>query len=161
MSTFSKISNILLLAALFCLAGCASAPSRQHMADDIVNFTLPKLPEDGKAIVYVVRPTPMLGVAVRFNVFLDDKKPASEMGYNRSAEYIYFDVTPGVHTILSKAENWAEVQIDAKPNDIFFIQQDVQMGIVMARNTICIVDDVVGKYNVKHTTLGTIKTLNK
>jgi hypothetical protein len=125
------------------------------MKSETVTYQLPKLPEQGKAVVYVVRPS-SLGGLVRFNVFVDDQEATSEMGYTRSSQYIYFSLPPGDHKIYSKAENWAETLVSAKAGDIIFIQQDPSMGFIMARNNILKVEDYQGKYLVKTLAIGTI-----
>lgn len=140
--------------------GCATLPSPEEMKADISSYTLPKLPEPGKAIVYVVRPA-FVGTAIRFNVFVDDKEAASEMGYTRGSQYIYFNLMPGNHKILSKAENWAEVDFTANAGDIIYVQQDPSMGVVMARNSLRIPPEHEGKYHVKHLKLGTILKSDK
>jgi len=99
-----KQSLLITFTALLLLSGCASLPTPSEMQEDIKGYQLPKLPTEGKAIVYVVRPS-LLGGLVRFNVFVDDKEPNSEMGYTRNGQYIYFCLLPGDHQILSKAEN--------------------------------------------------------
>jgi hypothetical protein len=137
------------------LFGCATLPTTSEMKAEIVNYQLPQLPQEGKAIVYVVRPS-QLGTLVRFNVFLDDQEDNSEMGYTRGAQYIYFTVAPGGHKVYSKAENWAELDINATPGEVMFIQQDPVMGLIMARNNIIRLDDVTGKYHVKTLSVGTI-----
>lgn len=73
------------------------------MKADVSTFQLPKLPEPGKCIVYVVRPS-SLGGLVRFNVFRDDQEANSEMGYTRSSQYIHFNIPPGDHKVYSRAE---------------------------------------------------------
>lgn len=151
----------LLLFVMFALVtGCATLPSPQEMQADISGFELPKLPEKSQAIAYVVRPSG-LGGLVRFNVFVDDQEAESEMGYTRGNQYIYFNLTPGEHTILSKVENWAETKVTAKAGDIIFIQQDPSMGMLMARNSLTMPEDYVGKYHVKNLTLGTIIKTDK
>lgn len=155
---FFKLLSISLALAIF--SGCASMPSPEKMKMAIEGFELPKAPEEGKAIVYVVRPSTVGGL-IRFNVFVDDKEPESEMGFTRGSQYIYFNLEPGDHQILSKAENWAEANVTAKAGDIIFIQQDAQMGIVMARNSIFQVPEYQGKYYVKELKLGTIKKSDK
>lgn len=150
-----------LAVAFFALtAGCATLPSQEQMAADLAGYELPKQPEAESALVYVVRPSG-LGFAVRFNVFLDDKEDSSEMGYTRGSQYVYFFVSPGTHTIFSKAENWAEVSIDAKPHDVIFIKQMPAIGIIMSRNSLEQVQETEGKYHVKNTSLGTIKKEQK
>lgn len=151
----TPFAGLLVALAAAVLTGCATLPSPEVMKAETASYQLPKTPEPGKAIVYVVRPSG-LGGLIRFNVFVDDQEPASEMGYTRSSQYIYFSVPPGEHKIYSKAENWAETLITAKPNDIIFIQQEPQMGIVMARNNIFKLEDYEGKYHVKTLEVGTI-----
>jgi Protein of unknown function (DUF2846) len=142
------------------LAGCASLPAPEVMQSQVAGFQLPKLPDAGKAIVYMVRPASMGGL-VRFNVFLDNQEAASEMGFTRASEYIYFHVSPGEHKIYSKAENWGEIAVSAKAGDIIFIEQELGMGIIMARNTLVKLEETPGKYHVKTLTLGTILKTDK
>lgn len=148
-------SGLVLACTLIVLSGCASLPSAEVMKSETASYQLPKLPETGKAIVYVVRPSG-LGGLVRFNVFIDDQEDASEVGYTRASQYIYFNLVPGEHKIYSKAENWAELQLSAKPGDIIYLRQDPSMGLIMARNSISKVEDYEGKYHVKNLSLGTI-----
>jgi len=148
------------LAITVLISGCASLPTPEEMKVDLKGFDLPKLPESGKAIVYVVRPSSVGGL-IRFNVFVDDQEANSEMGHTRGSQYIYFNLQPGTHKILSKAENWAEASVTAKAGDIIFIQQDASMGILMARNNLMTPAELEGKYHVKHLSLGTIIKADK
>lgn len=156
--------RVALLAAVTALTvlttACSSLPSAEVMKAETAGFKLPKSPEAGKGMVYVVRPS-ALDPLVRFNVFLDDKEDASEMGYNRSRQYIFFHVKPGKHTIYSKAENWAEATVDVKPGEVAYLQQDPMMGIIMARNDLHPIDTLEGKYLVKSLTPGTVGKLDK
>lgn len=157
------LNNLKILAVgcgLLVLSGCASVPSQKRMQDEIAGFQLPKLPEPDKAIVYVVRPS-IIGTLIRFNIFVDDKKLESNIGYTKGREYIYFNLPPGSHRILSKAENWDTIDITAKAGDVIFLQQDPKMGLVLARNSIKLIDEYEGRYNVKRLSLGKIKKLDK
>jgi hypothetical protein len=156
----SAVNAVLIAAAILAAAGCATLPSPDAMKAEIANYQLPKLPEPGKALVYVVRPSGMGGL-VRFNVFLGDQEPQSEMGYTRASQYIHFNIPPGNHKIYSKAENWAELLIAAREGDIVFVQQNVAMGVVMARNNLHTLEDYQGKYHVKNLTPGTILKQDK
>ena len=157
MSSMNVIAPALL--ALL-LQGCATLPSPEAMKAEVQDFQLPKLPVEGKAIVYVVRPSEVGGLT-RFNVFLNDQQPESEMGFTRGSQYIYFQIPPGQHKIQSKAENWSEWIVNAKAGDILFIQQDAGMGLLMARNTLLKINDVEGRYHVKTLKLGTIHKIDK
>jgi hypothetical protein len=149
-------TRLLALYSIIFLVGCASSlPDAKEMQAQLKDYTLPKTPEKGKALVYVVRPS---GIAtlIRFNVFVDSKEDASEVGYTRGRQYIYFPVKPGTHTIYSKAENWAESQISAKEGDTIFLQQNPALGIVISRNNLEPIDALDGTYRVKDLSLGTI-----
>jgi hypothetical protein len=157
----NRTSKLVFILCIFLvLFGCATLPRPEEMKAAVADYQLPKLPEKGKAIVYIVRPS-SLGMVIRFNVFIDDKEDKSEMGYTRGAQYIYFNLLPGDHQILSKAENWAEVNVSAKEGDIIFIQQEPAMGIIMARNSVFKLQDYEGKYHVKNLDVGTIIKTDK
>jgi len=142
------------------LPGCATLPSPEVMKAEAESYKLPKLPETGKAMVYVVRPF-IMGGMVRFNVFLDDQEAQSEMGYTGANQYIYFAVPPGKHKLYSKAENWADTEFVASAGDIIFVQQEPMMGMIMARNNLSQLDDSQGKYHVKTLQLGTVLKAEK
>lgn len=155
MQITKSLASIAVAAALLTIGGCATLPSPEAMKADVATYQLPKQPEAGKALVYVVRPS-AIGGLVRFNVFVDDQEAASEMGYTRSSQYIHFNVAPGQRKIYSKAENWAEATVTVKAGDVVYIQQEPTMGIIMARNNIVKLEDYQGKYHVKNLTLGTV-----
>lgn len=160
MKISKSVISLFVVCAAAVLSGCASLPSPEAMKEATVNFQLPKLPEAGNAMVYVVRPGGMGGI-IRFNVFVDDQEAQSEMGYTRGNQYIYFSVKPGDHKIYSKAENWADANVSVKAGDIVYIKQEPSMGIIMARNNISKIEDYEGKYHVKTLELGTIKKAEK
>lgn len=155
-----SITTFLIACFVLVLTGCANLPSPDAMKAETANYQLPKLPDTGKAMVYVVRPS-ALGGFVRFNVFVDNQEDPSEMGYTRSGQYIYFALSPGEHKIYSKAENWAETSVDAKAGDIIFIQQEPAMGIMIVRNNLFNLQSYEGKYHVKTLMLGTVIKMEK
>ncbi len=160
MKVSKQAISMLVVILIAALSGCASMPSPDAMKEATASFQLPKLPESGKAMIYVVRPSDTGGL-VRFNVFVDDQAAASEVGFTRGSQYIYFSVVPGNHKIFSKAENWADAEVSAKAGDVIYIKQDASMGFIMARNTISKIEDYEGKYHVKTLTLGTIEKAEK
>jgi len=149
----------------FVIFGCALSLPQPYlteptqMKDQIANYQVPKLPEDRKAIVYIVRPSPYDPSG--FNVFLDTQEPNSEMGCTMPKQYIYFDLTPGEHKIFSKAENWAEMNVLVKEGDIIFIQQEPTMGVIRTKNKLLTLQDYEGKYYVKTLNRGTFSSNNQ
>lgn len=140
---------------LFALLGCASLPRPDEMKSEVAGYQLPRLPEDGKAIVYVIFEESWYK-GIRFDVFIDDKEPESAAGYNMGGQYIFFNLTPGEHKILSKAENWAEINVSAKAGDVIFIRQEPYTGFLNARNKLSTLQEYEGKYYVKTLNPGTI-----
>jgi hypothetical protein len=141
---------LLLALAVALLGGCAGTPNmtQDEMQADVAGFRLPQEPAPGTGMIYVVRPSP-LGGLVRFNVFLNDQGDDAEMGHTRASQYIYFAVPAGRHRIYSKAENWAEIDVTVREGQVLFLQQETQLGIIMARNNLSELDEVQGKYYVK------------
>lgn len=142
--------------SIFTLIGCAA--SREQMIKEVENYTLPVENQNPKnaALVYVVRPN-LAGTLIRFNVFIDNPEDKNmEAGWTRGNEYIYFSLPQGVHTLYSKAENTSDLKMVAEPGKTYFIEQEVQMGIIMARNKLVPIDEVKGKYSVKKSKEGTI-----
>jgi len=151
----TKSIKLLGLAMAIIFTGCASKVSPEMMKKEIATYKLPKQSEKGKALVYTVRPSAVGGL-VKFNMHVDDKTTESEMGYTKGNEYIYFNLTPGTHTLYSDAENWADLKVTVKAGDIIFVEQIAKMGILYARNALKPLDNLNGTYHVKNLTLGTI-----
>jgi len=150
-----KIKLLFILAISSLLVNCATLPTRDKMQEQIAGFELPVKPDKNKALIYVVRPS-SVGALIAFNVFLDNTEDAAEMGFNRGSGYIYFYVKPGMHKLFSKAENTAEIEMNTAANVVYYIRQDVHMGLIMARNELVSIDEVEGKYHIKNTTVGNI-----
>ena len=150
---------------LLMFLGCASLPRPDEMKAQVANYQLPRLPDEGKAIVYVVNPSSFAKHASKsgymFEVFIDNKEQQSEVGATMGQQYIYFNITPGEHKILSKAGNWAEINVSAKAGDIIFIQQEPYMGFTTLNIKLLNLQDYEGKYYVKTLPQGRIISNNQ
>lgn len=89
-------------------------------------------------------------------LFLNDQEHAFGVGNARDSQHISFPVEPGQHTVYSKAENWASIDVDVAPGETVFIRQHAKMGLVMARNTLSLLNELEGEYFVKETNPGTM-----
>lgn len=142
--------------AFLLFAGCATTvPTADEMKEDIAGYELPHKPEEGKSLVYVVRPSTFGGL-VRFKVYVDGKEEVSNVGYTRGGQYIYFNVEPGEHHIYSRAENWAELFVETTEGSITFLQQRASMGVLFARNSLEFLPSYHGTYEVKRLKPGTL-----
>jgi hypothetical protein len=161
------VQSGVLLFAFLVLFGCTSLsstrlPSQDEMKAAAATYRLPSLPETGKAIVYVVRPS-IDCETFSFSVFTDNQQPESNVGYTKGRQYIYFGLTPGEHTILSRVDNWgtwAETKVSAKAGDVLFMQQEPDMGFITLSNKIVPLQEYEGKYHVKTLIPGTIASPN-
>lgn len=149
------------------LLGCASLssgpPAENEMKAQSINYQLPKLAEDGKAIVYVVRPS-IDCKPHTFTVFVDNLQPESEMGTTEGSQYIYFDISPGQHKIISKVNYWdtfTEINVSAKAGDVIFLQQEPNMGFITLANRLFNIHDYHGKYYVKTLNRGLFSSKNR
>ena len=161
MIKYRILKSCVIFFALLLFWGCASLPQPEEMKAQAANYQLPKLPDEGKALVYVVRPSTDYGFAI-LHVYIDNKEPASEVGNTKGSQYISFNITPGFHTILSKGENWSEIKVSAKAGDIIFIKQETAMPILHgARNKLLSLQDYEGKYYLKTLSLNTVNYGNQ
>ena len=149
------MKKLLILLPLLLAISCATVPSSEQMKSETENYNLPSKASTKDSIIYIVRPS-QVGGLIRFNVFLNNKEVKSEMGYTRGKNFIYFSVIPGHHKIFSKAENTAEIEIDAEAGKEVFIKQNATMGFIMARNNLELITEAEGKYHVKNSSFGTV-----
>ena len=144
------MKKILVLAAIAAnLVGCASVNMGDAQQDAAAKqFTAPA----GKSGVYIYRNESM-GAAVKMDVEVD----GNALGQTAAKTYLYKEIAPGKHTITSKAENTDTVEIDAKPGVLYYVWQEVKMGILYARTRLHLVDEAQGKEGVMETKLAKAK----
>ena len=136
------------LAALVCV-GCASVP----MADAGLDAEAKKFtPPADKAGIYVFRNT-SFGGGVKMPVFVD----GNQIGVTAGKTFLYKEVEPGYHVIVSKAENTETLELEAEKGKLYFIWQQVRMGVWKARNTLHLVMESEGKKGVLETKLAVTK----
>ena len=127
------------------LAGCASvnmgSPEKDAAAKQFA--TTP-----GKAAVYVYRNETM-GAAVSMDVSLD----GASIGQTGAKTFLYKEVTPGKHTLVSKAENTDTLQFDAVAGAITYVWQEVKMGVLSARSKLKLVSETEGQKGVRESKL--------
>jgi uncharacterized protein YceK len=142
-----KLLLAVVLVAAF--SGCASVPMGDAKQDAALKtFAVPA----DKAGVYIYR-NESIGGAVKMDVELDGKP----IGQTAAKTYLYKELTPGKHTVSSKAENTDSVEIDAKPGTLSYIWQEVKMGVLFARTKLHLVDETDGKTGVLETKLAETK----
>ena len=131
------------------LVGCATVNMGDAKQDAALK-TFTVAPD--KSAVYIYR-NEGFGAAVKMDVLVDGKM----IGQTAAQTYLYKELSPGKHTITSKAENDSTLEIDAKIGTLQYIWQEVKMGILFARNQLTVVSEDVGKKGVLESKLAETK----
>lgn len=131
------------------LVGCASVNLGSPQADATAKqFVAPA----DKAGIYIYRNESM-GAAVKMDVDLNGKP----IGQTGAKTYLYKEVPAGKHSITSKAENDSTLEVDAKAGTLYYIWQEVKMGVLSARSKLQLVDEATGKAGVSESKLAETK----
>lgn len=141
------------------VASCSSLPSHEAMRSELSGFELPKVPSPSSSMVYVVRPS-FMGLAVPFNVYADDVGGGYLQGSTSHESYIYFELPPGEHVIISTVENTDKLRVVTKSGDILFVEQVPTLGVIRAENVLKLLPDEEGRYRVKSLRLGKLAASN-
>lgn len=82
----------------------------------------------GKSSVYIYR-NEVFGSAITMLLTVNEKF------VGRTAPYIYYllQLEPGIHKFTCSAENKDSVFLSTKPNQTYFIRQEVKVGVWMPR----------------------------
>lgn len=122
------------------LTGCASVP----MGDagryaELKSFK----PRPGVAGLYIYR-NENFGAAIRMDVEIDGKP----VGQTAAKTYFYKEVAPGKHMVTSKSENTDSIEVDTVAGKLYYIWQEVKMGLLYARTKLTLVSEEEGKKGV-------------
>ncbi|MEJ2762506.1 DUF2846 domain-containing protein [Photobacterium sp. MCCC 1A19761] len=127
------------------MTGCASV----EMADSAQDAQLKTFQTNPDvAGVYIYR-NEGLGAAVTMDVAVNGQP----LGQTAAHTYLYAELPEGKHTIQSEAENTSELELDVKKGRLYYIWQEVKMGIMYARNKLQLVDENTGQQGVKESKL--------
>lgn len=133
-----KILFAMTMAAL--LSACSTTkmadPAREAETKDFKS-------KPDAAVVYIYR-NERIGAGVGMDVSIDGK----HVGKTVAKSYIYAEVPPGKHSVKGEAENDSNLDLDAKLGKVYYIWQEVKMGILYARNKLQLVGEEEGKNGV-------------
>jgi hypothetical protein len=127
--------SLFMIAVLLLVSACGGAPGHMLFKDDPTINVFRIRPEKGKAAIVVARTT-SYGGAVEFDTYLDKKM----IGVTKGKSYfIKTDVAPGVHYVITKAENAEPVKINFSSKRVYYIQEIPRMGVWKARVSVALV----------------------
>jgi hypothetical protein len=67
------------------------------------------------------------------------------IGANKGNNYFFVQLDPGEHYICSKAENRSILTITVEAGKTYYIDQEIKMGAMKARNKAVLLDEKKGK----------------
>ena len=141
LNAFMNKSVLLLTGTLVVLlSGCASVPMASIERDNQAKTFAVK---PGLSNIYVYR-NESFGGAIKMDVELDGKL----IGQTVAKSYFALEVSPGKHTLISKAENDSVLDVNAEGGKNNFVWQEVKFGLIIARNKLQIVDEATGKAGI-------------
>jgi hypothetical protein len=143
--TFALAPSILLAA----LVGCATVPMGDIKQDSALKAFQAKPDVAG---LYIYR-NESFGGAIRMDVEID----GMPVGQTVAKTYLFRAVVPGKHTVTSKSENTDSLEFDAVAGKLYYVWQEVKMGILFARTQLHLVGDEEGKKGVLETQLAETK----
>jgi hypothetical protein len=106
--------------------------------------------EDAKAKTFTANPAKSslylyrnenFGGAIPLAVSLDGKMA----GQTAAMTYFLWEVEPGNHEIGSHAENVSTLKLNTEAGKIYYVWQEVKMGMWMARSQLQQVDEATGR----------------
>ena len=91
-----------------------------------------KIPEKGKGMVYIYRPSSFIGGGVYYNV--KNKNNDDEIiGTLRNGGFISKEMTPGKKTFWAKTEATDTVPVEVKADEVICVKGGVEFGFLVGR----------------------------
>jgi hypothetical protein len=134
------LNRLLTLISLLLLSACASVPMGDAQKD-ATHKTFSA--STNTAGVYLYR-NENFGAAIRMDVLVDGQT----IGQSAAKTYFYVDLPPGKHSFISKSENEDTLTLDLMAGKLYYIWQEVKMGILYARTKLNLMTETEGKAGV-------------
>jgi hypothetical protein len=114
--------RIVTIVFLFLIVGCAGSSQYMNKA------ATPDGPSPGKALVYFMRPSG-IGFAIHFQIWENYRL----IGLSQAKCYFAYELDPGKHLFVGRAENKRVVEADLEAGKTYYILTQVQIGGWKAR----------------------------
>ena len=127
-------------------AFCQDSTEKKDIYSTIQMDSIAKslVPVEGKAIVYILRPS-----KVAFVVKMGLKCDNVRIGGTKAGTYVYSVLEPGKHTFLSTSENQATLSVTLEGGKIYYIRQEVKMGLFFAETGLKLEDEQKGQKDLR------------
>ncbi len=137
------------------LKACGTTEVNYKASTDKVNHPTPEAPTD-KALIYVMRPT-MIGYKINSKLAVDGEWK----GVNRGKTYFFFTLEPGEHYFCSESENQDYLKLFVEAGKTYYLQQQVEMGLMKARTNLVVMTEENGKKKLADVNLSVFELKSK
>jgi hypothetical protein len=138
--------KIFLVSILILLTSCSQIPVATNAEDREAKLFKPI---KDKAIVYVFRDE-LMGGAVRMDLVFDNLL----IGETRHNHYMRIVAKPGKHTMTSRSSDSYSINVNLKPNQIYYFRQEALFGWwTYAKTKLTIVDEMDAQESIKNSEL--------
>lgn len=138
-----KKVHLLILAMLLALYGCGGTVKYVDPNIDARKKIFSQ-PSEGMSGIYIYRDG-YLGSKVNTEVFVDGKILGKNLGWT----YLFVEVAPGKHTIASHFIGYSTIEINTEKDQLYFIQEELDTGMLETKVKLHIVDKNTGQQGVK------------
>jgi hypothetical protein len=144
MHALRNIFSWVLLAALATLWGCATVDKAPASADSSAKqFTA----VPGASVVYLYR-NESLGAALSMPVTVNGKL----VGNTGARSYFRMELPAGTHNLTSQGDG-SKLALTTEPGKVYYVWQEVKMGVLSGGSKLQVVPDDVGKKGVMESAL--------
>lgn len=113
--------------------------NKDPLADSIVKALMPDTAS--YALLFAYRPRGGVGPIIRYDLHVDD----SVVGLMKlGSAYVYKLVKTGRTKVWARTESEAKVLLDVEPRKVYFLRTTVQMGIMVGRPRLDLVNTKIG-----------------
>ncbi|MBM4271050.1 MAG: DUF2846 domain-containing protein [Deltaproteobacteria bacterium] len=127
---------VLISALLIIVSGCATIPVASSEDDALAKRFVA---DPDRSLIYLFR-NEYFGAAIPMQVSIDGQVAGRTVAYS----FFKWDVPPGEHVIKSFAENESSLSLVTKPGKVYFVRQEVKMGVWLPRSQLYEVNEQQG-----------------
>jgi len=134
MKGFRCAGYAFLLVMISLMAGCASGLPFKSITE---------IPQ-GKGLVYVYRPSGVVGCAVSFDVYAGNEN----LGRLLPGGYLTYFANPGELELWGKTEAKGSITLDVKANQIQYVKGSLSVGFFVGRPVLMVVEPEIGQQEI-------------
>jgi hypothetical protein len=140
-----KVIAAVFLVTGFLVGGCTSI----QLGDPMLDAQYKKfVASPDKATLYIYR-TESYSCAIKMPILLDNMF----LGETGCTTYLYKQIIPGSHKLVAIAEDHAELSLNLEAGKIYYVWQEVKLGLLKPRSKLHLVDEKSGQSRIDYCTL--------